>query len=1051
MPENYFINILGNIRRELRNHYLLRRGLQIIALNAIYITILIVAESICFLSPELKRRLLTPFFLNLWLIHIIWQAFRLGKVSDQLIDNRQILLAVGQQNPEVKDMLLNVYDVSQQPGELSAYAAQQFAEKYPFEAFSIKPLLASLKRLGQSAGLAIITLLIYSFLSYDAMQRLLHFDESFSPPVNVSLQVSPGNLHILEYDSLTVSARVYGDEKLLPQLWIQQDTFLKKITPDTRSEETFRFNISNIRKSFSYWIYIPRPNIFTAWAFLSSDTFHVTLQRRPQLEKMAFTIKAPKYSLIPDIHYDGSTNVLKGLKGSKLLISAKLSDPDGQGTILIDGKTRPFREKNGELHFNGAMNASQELSINFMSRDSVFLHRPLLYTLELIPDLPPELELIFPKSKELVLDSDMQILSELILRDDFGFSGAAIEYILLKNEYSLPDTTLYQRQMPIEGNQALQHIVDLWQIDHFLSPGDAIQFRYAAWDNDAIAGFKKVSSDYFIARVPTLMELFSQGNKEEEQIANLFEQNLEETQMAIEALEEIRQEFLKEGELKWESETELQSVLEKQAKMAESLKEAQESLEAHKEFLEENQLFSDETMEKYEKLQVLMDELAQSELFRKIMELQQKLKEASLEEQLESLEQLQEAQKQFEVALERTLAVFEELMKEEWLQQMEAELERFAEQQEKIAEKSDRESSQQLTQEQKKLNEELENFEKNAEAQARSSKDEEYQKLLEEFLKEMEKLGLRQTMERAEHSFSKNNKESGKEQAEMSKEQLKALLEKFRQQKEQFMQGKKEELMDAFHHIFLKTMKGSQWQEELNLVAGTVNAQSPMVASISSEQFRLLNLAADIQKALHELSMRTFFVNKAITAEINRTLMLMKNTIATIEDARIAMVRRPMEETLVSLNRLGLILLKTMDDVNQSGSGSGMEQFMKQMEQMAAQQQGLNAGTSQQLSLFGKGQGMMDQMGRLAAQQQAIRKSLKELGQEMAASGANPLGNLDQIAKEMEDVINDMRKNNVNRQTIQRQQRILSRMLDATRSVRKREFKEDRESKTGEA
>jgi hypothetical protein len=1050
MSEFYFQNILKHIRRELRNHYLLRRSMQLFALNAIYLTILIAAESLWYLQPEMKQWLLWPFLLNLWLIHIIWRAMRLANINDPILDNRRLLLAVGKANPAIQDLLLDVYDVSQQPGELSAYAVREFSHKYSEASFSIAPLLSSLKNLAQSAAIAGVALILSLFMIKDGALRLVHFNQSFPPPIHVTFDISPGNLSVLEYDSLTISVKS-SDPELLPRLWLQRDTIPEKISPTARKGERFLFQLSNIRQPFDYWVVVSRPHLFTPWCFLSSDTFHISLHRRPQLQKMIFSIQAPDYSGLPTAHFDGSTNLLKGLKGSRLQIEAQLSDPQGGGTILFDEKMHTFKNNEGKLSFSAILNESQELSINFMSRDSVFLHRPLLYALEVTPDLAPTLEVIFPKSKDLVLGSELQISSEIILRDDFGFSGAAIEYSLLKNEYSRPDTTLYRRKLTVERAKALQQIIDLWQIEHFLSPGDAIQFRFVAWDNDAVAGFKKAQSAYFTARIPTITEMFSQANQKEEAIADVFDQNLEETKEAIEALEEIRQEFLKEGELKWESETEMKSILEKQAKMKEALQETQKDLEAHKEFLEENQLFSDETMEKYEKLQSLMDELVQSELFRKMMELQEKLKKGSPEEQLESLEQFQEAQKQFEEALERTLAVFEELMKEERLQEMEAELERFAKQQEKIAEKSETESARQLSKEQQKLNDELENFEQKTEAAAESSKDEAFEKLLNELLQEMDKQGLNQMMEQAEQSFSQNNKESGKQQAQMSKEQLKSLLEKFRQQKEQYMEGKKEAVLDAFHHIFLKTMQGSQWQEELNRLAGGVNAQSPQVAAISSQQFRLLNHALNIQKALYELSLKTFFVNKAIAAEINRSVSLMQGIIASIEDARITMTRRPMEETLASLNRLGLILLKTMEEAEQSGGGgSGMEQMMKQLEQLAAQQQGLNAGTSQQMSLFGKGQGMMEQMGRLAAQQQAIRKSLKELGQEMAASGENPLGNLEQIAKEMEDVINDMRKNNVNRQTIQRQQRILSRMLDATRSVRKREFKEERESKSGE-
>jgi hypothetical protein len=58
------------------------------------------------------------------------------------------------------------------------------------------------------------------------------------------------------------------------------------------------------------------------------------------------------------------------------------------------------------------------------------------------------------------------------------------------------------------------------------------------------------------------------------------------------------------------------------------------------------------------------------------------------------------------------------------------------------------------------------------------------------------------------------------------------------------------------------------------------------------------------------------------------------------------------------------------------------------------------------------------------------------------------LGRLDKVGEEMDRVLQDMR-DRVTRKTVERQQQILSRMLDATRSIRQRGFSEERESEVG--
>jgi hypothetical protein len=80
-----------------------------------------------------------------------------------------------------------------------------------------------------------------------------------------------------------------------------------------------------------------------------------------------------------------------------------------------------------------------------------------------------------------------------------------------------------------------------------------------------------------------------------------------------------------------------------------------------------------------------------------------------------------------------------------------------------------------------------------------------------------------------------------------------------------------------------------------------------------------------------------------------------------------------------------------------------------------------------------------------------LRKSLEQLNKEAAASSEHErvLGDLQHIADEMKEVVKNLEQNNVNPETIQRQQRILSRLLDAARSTRERDFEKRRQSTPG--
>jgi hypothetical protein len=128
-----------------------------------------------------------------------------------------------------------------------------------------------------------------------------------------------------------------------------------------------------------------------------------------------------------------------------------------------------------------------------------------------------------------------------------------------------------------------------------------------------------------------------------------------------------------------------------------------------------------------------------------------------------------------------------------------------------------------------------------------------------------------------------------------------------------------------------------------------------------------------------------------------------------------------------------------------SGSGSGMAEFMEQMEQMSQQQQGINQSTINlpQLGMMAQQQ-MMEQLQK---QQEELKKQLEEL------LGENPgqeSGGLSKANEDMEEVIEDFRRRQVDRRTQERQQRILSRMLDSQKSLTKKDYSEKRKSNSAE-
>ena len=80
-------------------------------------------------------------------------------------------------------------------------------------------------------------------------------------------------------------------------------------------------------------------------------------------------------------------------------------------------------------------------------------------------------------------------------------------------------------------------------------------------------------------------------------------------------------------------------------------------------------------------------------------------------------------------------------------------------------------------------------------------------------------------------------------------------------------------------------------------------------------------------------------------------------------------------------------------------------------------------------------------------QQQQLQQQLSELLNE---NPGNDTGGLSKAKDDMDETINDFINNNVTKKTIERQQQILSRMLDSQKSLTKKDIDKKRQSKSGD-
>jgi hypothetical protein len=122
---------------------------------------------------------------------------------------------------------------------------------------------------------------------------------------------------------------------------------------------------------------------------------------------------------------------------------------------------------------------------------------------------------------------------------------------------------------------------------------------------------------------------------------------------------------------------------------------------------------------------------------------------------------------------------------------------------------------------------------------------------------------------------------------------------------------------------------------------------------------------------------------------------------------------------------------------------------MEQLEQMAQQQGSVNSQTGQLTPMQLGEQAQASQLQDIAERQEEIADGLEEMASQ--PSEGDPLGDLEAMALEALELAQRLAGNRLDAETLQRQERLFHRLLDAGRSLEKDEFSEERESSAPDA
>ncbi|MFQ5583881.1 MAG: hypothetical protein ACE5GL_05550, partial [Calditrichia bacterium] len=685
--------------------------------------------------------------------------------------------------------------------------------------------------------------------------------------------------------------------------------------------------------------------------------------------------------------------------------------------------------------------------------DSISNYQPIQYSIFALGDEKPFVEIAKP-GQDLDLGDELSLPLLINLRDDFGFSRLSLKGRVI-HAGSNGDTSEFSIKLPIQYLDRGKAISEpLWDLSPFyLIPEDYIEYYAEVADNDRVTGPKISRSKTYVLRLPSIMEILEESDEALTEQLEDTEELTRESKELREKLEEISRDMKREKELSWERKKEIQEQLGKQDEMLNKLDDIQKELEDVINQLDDKKTLSPETMEKYFELQEMLKELATPELMEAMNKLKEALEKADLEQVKKSLDEFRLSLEDFEKSIERTYELFKRIELEKQMDELVKLAEKITEEQKEINKKLDENNSaadkEQLAAKENDLEKQTD-FLKEKIAETQENYKEINQKKsddlndAEEFIDEQQIPG---EMNKMEQQLSQGQMQKAQKKGKKIQQQMEMLQSMLQQAKQNMNEMQKQEVMEAMQKVTQDMFRASYKQEKLYQQSKRTDMASSQVNDIARKQVQLQEDSENIIGQLIDISKKTFFISPQMNRVMADMMKSMQQAVGNLENRETRRAAQSQQKAMGNLNQGIMSMQSSMNQLMQASSASGMDEMMQQLQQMSGQQGQLNQESMSLLQQQGKS-GMQlseDALARLAAQQEMIRQSLESMNQQMG-SREDMLGRLGELGQEMEEVIKQLQKRQLDRKVIERQQKILSRMLDAQKSIREKEYSKKRQA-----
>jgi hypothetical protein len=1054
-----FVDIIQQRHRSLSRNFYIALGALFAAILFVGLTIIGMFEAAYYLSSAIKLTTLSLLLITA----VITSAYFYKRFELPSFKEIYYQFSRKDKTPELADAL-DLHYKHQEGNALHKAAIEQNLSNLDFE--SIKAKLRQFTRnhslhqlfkrsLVASVG-GFVLLSQFAVFYPSAIKRLASPQKSFSPPNPYNFVIEPGSLTLERGNSFLPSIRFQDEvpEDVLLAFKTNIEENYRQRSPETLKQNKASFAPISLTTDGRYYVIM---NGF------ESKKFDINVQLRPRFEKLTLNVIPPDYTQLDSTSYSYPFSKIQAYQGSIIeiegLANKKLSE-----LIYISSNLKDTLSVNRDSTRNNLFTIKTKVgavdTISFRMRDEAGLTNENNFRFIVDPrkDQSPYVDLIAP-SENIKMKTAEPLTVEYEAGDDFGLTEAQLHYELQRAFTPKPEKGSIELPTPAINEQESYQ----WNLPD-LNPKarDQITYWIEVYDNDRYNGRKKGRSQKMMVTFPSTTEYMDELDSKEREISESLEDVSQSFEQMEKQYEQFKQRLQRNPKTDWEQKKQLEKVENERQEIDKKVDELNQKFEEIRKEIQQNQAMSPETLEAYDELQKLMKQINDPELQKALEELRNSLGEMNPDEMRKALENYEFNEEQYRQRIDRTLNLFKSLKLNSDLEKAAQSLEELAEQEKEISESN--EISQEEVQQQESIREDvsdvreqLDNMDDTAPDKAKS-KVEELQKKSSEQLKDIQRELQENIKKLKEQSSSQKDSDIQKQQQNIQ-QQLQQQAQEMRSAKQQLNQQRRQINMAALEYVLHSLINLSVNQEELTKKTQTIPPQSSAFVEKArkerniSSQFTMLS--DSLFKVSSEIPSFSNRINKKKT-EVENHLSRAVELLAERDGSNATHAQR---QSLGGINELATMITSLLDQLNnQQGGGSGgamsMQQLLEEMKKMSGEQQQLNRQIQDMINdIQGNrlSQDQMERLNQLSKQQNKIRKQLRELQRRgELESGDRVLSELERMSEQMEDAINDLRGGQLDEQLQQRQQNILSRMLNAEDAIQERGKEERREATTAE-